>query len=164
MQRMLPVSDFCDRWAASHSPLHTTGSVYHLAIWINVECNIGVVCTCLPVMRTLVQKIYPVAFLSRFSRSRGGYSSQKGSQRLTDEENSRISQKKTVTSTVEGVGLSRTSIDRGGSKSKYSAWVSNKKQSKNEGDMTGSMEEMVPMGNITVQHDIEWTNVPVDKP
>lgn len=164
MKRMQHVSDVCSPQVASHSLFHTTGSVYHLAIWINVECNIGIVCTCLPVMRTLMQRIYPISFLSRFSRSRSGYNSQKGSQRLSDEENSGISQKKTVTSTVEGVGMPRPSMDRGGSRGKYNVWLPNKKHSKNEGDMTGSMEEMVPMGNIAVQHDIEWINAPLDKP
>lgn len=147
----------------AHSYYNIIGTVVHLAIWINVECNIGIVCTCLPVMRTLVQKLQPLFLRSHFSRSRSGYGSQKGSTRLTDSENSRISQKKTVTSTVEGVGTPRKSMDKGGSKGKNNSWFSNKRPLRNDDDMMGSMEEMVPIGQIAVQHDIEWINAPVDK-
>lgn len=139
------------------------GSVIHLAIWINVECNIGIVCTCLPVMRTLLQRLDPVIFHSRVSRSRGGSTGQKGSQRLTDdEENSRISQKKTVTSTIEGVGMPLESLER--RFSRHHTWLPGKRSNKIDTETTGSMEEMVPVGNITVQHDIEWVNAAIDKP
>ena len=114
-------------------------------------------------MRTLVQKLQPLFLRSYFSRSRSGYGSQKGSKRLTDSENSRISQKKTVTSTVEGVGTPRKSMYKVGPKGKNNSWFSNKRPLRNDDDMTGSMEEMVPIGQIAVQHDIEWINAPVDK-
>ncbi|KAL9607322.1 MAG: hypothetical protein Q9167_007756, partial [Letrouitia subvulpina] len=43
-----------------------------VGIWVNVECNIGIVSACLPILRPLFTKKYPsspAAFLSRFLRS-----------------------------------------------------------------------------------------------
>ncbi|KAI4162877.1 MAG: hypothetical protein LQ342_003594 [Letrouitia transgressa] len=43
-----------------------------VGIWVNVECNIGIVSACLPILRPLFTEKYPsspAAFLSRFLRS-----------------------------------------------------------------------------------------------
>ena len=33
------------------------GTVVDVSLWINVECNVGIVCACLPVMRPVLQLI-----------------------------------------------------------------------------------------------------------
>lgn len=36
-------------------------------MWVNVECGIGIVCTCLPILRPLFRVILPRSVLARFS-------------------------------------------------------------------------------------------------
>ena len=116
-------------------------------------------------MRTLVQRLYSSSFRSRFSRSHSSYNGQKGSQRLTDDEGSRLSQKRTVTSTAEGARKSQRSLDIGGLSGVQKSWFSGTKGSRNDSEVRGSMEEeMVPVGKITVRHDLEWSNSPLDRP
>lgn len=57
-------------------PVHISGSTVgtgiSVGIWVNVECNIGIVSACLPILRPLFTEKYhssPAAFLSRFLRS-----------------------------------------------------------------------------------------------
>jgi hypothetical protein len=50
-----------------------TWTITRFAIWINVECNIGIVCACLPIMRSLLYAILPASLRARLpSSSRGG--------------------------------------------------------------------------------------------
>lgn len=45
----------------------TPGSSVYLQLWTNVESGIGIVCTCLPILRPLFCLILPRSFLARFS-------------------------------------------------------------------------------------------------
>ena len=38
-------------------------------MWVNIECSIGIVCTCLPVMRPLIRVILPASSRPPLSRS-----------------------------------------------------------------------------------------------
>lgn len=33
------------------------GTVVDVSLWINVECNLGIVCACLPIMRPVLQSV-----------------------------------------------------------------------------------------------------------
>ncbi len=81
----------------------------------------------------------------------------KGSLRLTDEENSRMSSKaKTLVSTAEGPDAKEVSAG------KHKTWFGTQNTKDDERTRKGSMEEMVPMGNIAVRHDVEWINADSD--
>lgn len=97
----------------------------------------------------------------------------KGSLRLTDEENSHISSSnkiKTITSTAEGPDhhnhSSKSPIvkESSGKEGKHKTWFgggTHHQTTKDDHQRTrkGSMEEeMVPMGSIAVRHDVEWIN------
>lgn len=143
-------------------------TLVNLGIWINVECCIGIVCACIPTLRPLVRARFPDAFRSRFTRSRGsgGRSGMnKGSLRLTDEENSRISstnKSKTLTSTAEGPDQN-IPIVKESKEGKHKTWFGTQSTKDDERTRKGSMEEeMVPMGVIAVRHDVEWSNADSD--
>lgn len=92
----------------------------------------------------------------------------KGSLRLTDEESTRIGSSnkiKTITSTAEGPDHSKSPIVKESSKEgKHKTWFGGTQTSKDDQrTRKGSMEEeMVPMGNIAVRHDVEWINADSD--
>lgn len=50
-------------------PPTLSGSVVDLDLWINIEGGIGIVCTCLPILRSLFRVLLPSSFLSYFSRN-----------------------------------------------------------------------------------------------
>lgn len=145
-----------------------TDTLVNLGIWINVECCIGIVCACIPTLRPLVSASFPDAFRTRFSRSRsskGRSGMNKGSLRLTDEENSRISRSnksETLTSTAEGPDHNKKPIVKESQGGKHKTWFGTHSTKDNERTRKGSMEEMVPMGNIAVRHDVEWINTDSD--
>lgn len=62
-----------------------SGSSVDLDIWINIESGIGIVCTCLPILRPLFRVILPRSFLARFSHD----SVEDGPYKLTNKSNIR---------------------------------------------------------------------------
>lgn len=87
----------------------------------------------------------------------------KGSLRLTDEESSGIvssNKIKTITSTAEGPDHSKTPIVKESKElGKHKTWFGTQTTKDDQRTRKGSMEEeMVPMGNIAVRHDVEWIN------
>lgn len=89
----------------------------------------------------------------------------KGSLRLTDEENSRISsinKSLTLKSTAEGPDQKHP-IVKESKEGKHKTWFGTQSTKDDERTKKGSMEEeMVPMGNIAVRHDVEWSNADSD--
>ena len=160
----MPFIGELNNWDVTCKPIHhislnqswpSLDTIVNLGIWINVECCVGILCACIPTLRPLVRTRWPEAFRSRFSRSRSSRSgTNRGSLRLTDEKNSRISTKtKTLVSTAEGPNTKEVS---GG---KHKSWFGTQNTKDDERTRKGSMEEeMVPMGNIAVRHDVEWIN------
>ena len=125
-------------------------TVVNAGIWLNIECNIGIVSACLPVLRPLFSKTFGTTIRSKFYPSRGSrYGT--GSQRLPDGE-------KGVPSNTAGAGTN-VSAGSGGAANhirNYKAWYDVSTTTKT-GD-TGSdcsQEEMVPMGRIAVRHDVD---------
>ena len=53
---------------AEVKPYDVSWTIVDAGIWINVECNIGIVSACLPIMRPLLNRV-PKSFTSRFSES-----------------------------------------------------------------------------------------------
>ena len=90
----------------------------------------------------------------------------KGSLRLTDEESSRIGSSnkvKTITSTAEGPDHSKNPIVKESKEVKHKTWFGTQTIKDDQRTRKGSMEEeMVPMGNIAVRHDVEWINADSD--
>ena len=50
------------------------GNILKAGIWINVECNIGIVCSNLPLLRPVINAAFPPSFRSKLSFSRSGFS------------------------------------------------------------------------------------------
>lgn len=90
----------------------------------------------------------------------------KGSLRLTDEENSRIgssNKSETFTSTAEGPDHNKKRTVKENQGGKHKTWFGTHSTRDDERTRKGSMEEeMVPMGNIAVRHDVEWINADSD--
>ena len=134
-----------------------SGTIAHLAIWINVECCIGIVCACLPIMRPLLRSTHHRVMGSRLFRSHSSRNANKGSHRLTDEDDSRFgSNGPALDCRVEGSG---TQGKGGGSEGKHWVWLPSLSQVRNDGKVKGNAEEMVPMGHIAVRRDLEWSAV-----
>ena len=58
------------------------GTSVDAGVWINVECNIGIVSACLPLLRPLFNQQYPsspASHFARFFRSFASYNATKGS-------------------------------------------------------------------------------------
>lgn len=49
------------------------GNIVRAAIWINVECNIGIVCANLPLLRPVILATFPPSLRSAISRSTGSF-------------------------------------------------------------------------------------------
>lgn len=90
----------------------------------------------------------------------------KGSLRLTDEENSRIgssNKSRTLTNKAEGPDHNKNPIVKESKEGKHKTWFGTQTKKDDERTRKGSMEEeMVPMGNIAVRHDVEWINADSD--
>ena len=60
------------RYSTSIDRNFTLGTVVEAGLWINIECNLGIVCACLPIMRPLFRAISPMAsvrsYLWKYSR------------------------------------------------------------------------------------------------
>ncbi len=113
---------------------------------MSVENNVGIVSVCLPLLRPLFKKTYASAIRQRFTKPRssryGG-----GSQRLPDSEKG-----------PQSTTLSRTEDMYLGGAKKHKFWYNNEKTaSENEEERSdGSQEDIIPMGKITVSHDVSW--------
>lgn len=137
------------------SDLLPQDTVVTAGIWINVECNIGIVSACLPVMRPLLNTAIPKLIRSRFYRSHSSRTGGKGSHRLADEElGADSTHVGTVDSTAEALGgkLHKQPPQTG----KHKTWLSAAFSSQGAGNGMGLEEEMVPVGKIAVRHDVEW--------
>ncbi|CAF9915440.1 MAG: hypothetical protein HETSPECPRED_002489 [Heterodermia speciosa] len=126
-------------------------TVINAGIWLNVECNIGIISASLPTLRPFFSKIFSSVTLSKLSWSRTTrYGT--GSQRLPDGE------KKPRSSTL-GNSNASAGVYVGQSKN-HKSWFDNgvaTMASKQESIGGGSsQEEMVPMGQIAVRHDLNW--------
>ena len=128
-------------------------SVVNSGLWLNVECNIGIVSACLPILRPLFSKTFPGAVRSKLSRSRpSGYGS--GSQRLPDvEKGVRSSTLGGSTDPSGGSGVGGNSQNH---KTWYNAAATAKTSKSGDTGSDCSQEEMVPMGRIAVRHDVDW--------
>lgn len=55
-------------------PIRKIGTIIDAGLWINIECNIGIVCACLPIMRPLFRAVSPFASIlshvGKYSRNR----------------------------------------------------------------------------------------------
>ena len=120
-------------------------------LWLNVECNIGIVSACLPILRPLFSKTFPGTVRSKLYRSRpSGYAN--GSQRLPDVEKG-SSTLGGSTNVSAGSGVGNTSRNH---KTWYNAAATAKTNRNGESGSDCSQEEMVPMGRIAVRHDVDW--------
>ena len=122
-------------------------------IWLNVECNIGIVSACLPILRPLFSKTFPGSVRSKLYRSRlSGYGT--GSQRLPDvEKGDRLSTLGGSTNVSGGSGVGGNSQNH---KTWYNAAATAKTTRNGDSGSDCSQEEMVPMGRIAVRHDLDW--------
>ena len=129
------------------------GTIVKAAIWINVECNIGIVCGCLPLLRPVMIAIFPTTFRDLISRSKSGFSSRrKRSYHLSDEEHK-------LSSMNSGSGRANPLPEqmRGDQvleapKKGGKNWFS-RRESWDDGDQ----EEMVPVKGITVKQDVTFS-------
>ncbi|KAL8824322.1 MAG: hypothetical protein Q9191_005130 [Dirinaria sp. TL-2023a] len=115
-----------------------------LSMWINV----GILSVSLPLMRPVLSKVFPSAFRTRFTSKRGASRYTNGSQRLQD---GKLSIPPTHMS-------SRSAGDAYGGARKHKFWFNNAPYaSRNDETISdGSQEDMVPMGQIAVKHDVTW--------
>ena len=125
-------------------------TVVNSGIWLNVECNIGILSASLPLLRPLFSKTFP-SIRSKFSRSSNvRYGT--GSRRLPDNE-------KNPRSSTLGSSQASGGIYQGtgkGQKAWYDHGVSTMATKNEENASDCSQEEMVPMGKIAVRHDLDW--------
>ena len=146
------------------SDLLPQDTIVTAGIWINVECNIGIVSACLPVMRPLLNTAIPKLIRSRFYRSHSSRTGGKGSHRLADEElGTDGTHVGTVDSTAEALGgkLYKQQPPQTG---KHKTWLSAAFSSQGGGNGMSLEEEMVPVGKIAIRHDVEWQEGDVVSP
>ena len=142
-------------------------SILNSSIWLNCECNIGILSASLPMLRPLLSNNLTRSLRSRFSGSR----SNAGSRRLQDleaPENTRRSST-LVGSNGSGGGNGGQTIYQGGGikgqKTWYNSAVSAMAMASKHDDRSseGSQEGMVPMGKIAVRRDLDWNDNKDDK-
>lgn len=118
------------------------GNIVKAAIWINVECNIGIVCSNLPLLGPVINAAFPPSLRSAISKSlsRFSFSSRRNraeSYRLSDEENNKFA---SIGSGGGGKQTARARIEPVAPKQSRNNWFS-RRESFDEG------EEMVNVGS-----------------
>ena len=125
------------------------GTIVNAGIWINVECNIGIVSACLPIMRPIFSFCFGESLRSRISRSRS--SQNKGSQKFSEQKSgSNIS---TPGNTNNGQNLQSYRPERRKVRGWFSGTVSTLTHDE-ERPRASDEEEMVPIGKIGVERDL----------
>ncbi|KAL6714605.1 hypothetical protein ACLMJK_008030 [Lecanora helva] len=140
------------------SPKDVSWSVYSSGIWLNVECNIGIISVCLPVLRPLFSRAFPSGFRSRFTRSRTHTSTRygTGSQRIPDAEKGHRR-----SSTLVGSNGGSTNVySNGGGRKNHRTWYNNAvtaiASKDDDRGSEGSQEVIIPMNRIGVTHEVDW--------
>ena len=135
--------------------IRPTDSIINPGIWLNVEANIGIISVSLPMLRPIFSKAIPTTLRSKFSRSRTPrYAT--GSQRLRDVEKGNTGRSSTL---VGSNGGENNNVYSGGGKSHrtwYNTAVSAMGSKNDDRGSEGSQEEIIPMGQIAVRHEVDW--------
>lgn len=133
-------------------------TLVNVAIWINIESNIGIVSACIPAMRPLFNVPFFANARSRFRRSLASRHFGESSQNLQGSKE--VSSSLPLRQSHDGeTKMKQHSYKQKEEVAKHSSWYSAAVEGNGDQPSNAHLEDdMVPLGRIAVRYDIELSD------